>query len=265
MDMAYYYREKGLYRGSGGFVRDILHKDFSSCKERLLVNFFNKHDPYDCFSYLQTMIMKYGLKTIVFYLMSMSSDYDKNISPYNTRFQLLIKEMNDCTLTGIHPSYYITEQPERLAGQIKLLKDITHGDITDSRFHFLRFRLPLSYRNLIDNEITDDYSMGYPDVAGFRAGTCTPFQFYDLERDCETKLKVHPFAFMDVALKNGMQLSPNESIKKIKELADRVMEVNGEFISIWHNESLSDYKEWKGWREVYEQELEHLTNKTKKQ
>lgn len=117
----------------------------------------------------------------------------------------------------------------------------------------------------MENEITDDYSMGYSDKVGFRAGTCSSFQFYDLEKDCETKLRVHPFAFMDVALKNGLNLSPLQAIGKIKNIADEVYKVKGELISIWHNESLSDYKDWQGWRNVYEQQTEYITLLTQKE
>ncbi len=263
VDMAFYYKGKGLYRGIGGFLRDLIHKDFSSCIERIKVDFFGKHDPYNCFSYIQESISKYDLNTLMFYLISLSSDRDKSISPYNTRFQFSIKEMADCSEIGIHPSYYTYEEPERLSEQIKMLKDIIHKNITKSRFHYLRFRLPDSYINLVDNEITDDYSMGYHDNVGFRAGTCSSFQFYDLDKDCETKLRIHPFAFMDVALKNSLKLSTDEAQRKIAGLIDEVRKVDGEFVSIWHNESLSDYKEWKGWREVYEKQVEYLNNKNK--
>ncbi len=262
VDMAFYYKGKGLYRGVGGFVRDLLRRDFSSCMERVKIDFFGKKDPYDCFSFLQNSITHNSLNTLIFYLMSLSSDYDKSISPYNTRFQLSIKDMADYAEIGIHPSYYVYEEPERFSYQAQLLKDIIHKSITKSRFHYIRFRLPESYRNLIDNEITDDYSMGYSDKIGFRAGTCSSFQFYDLDKDCETKLRIHPFAFMDVALKNGMRLNAEQAKQEIISLIDEVKKVEGEFVSVWHNESLSDYKEWQGWREVYETQIEYI-NKTK--
>jgi len=35
-------------------------------------------------------------------------------------------------------------------------------------------------------------------------------------------------------------------------LIEEVRKVNGTFISLWHNESLSEEKRWKGWRTVYE-------------
>lgn len=265
VDMAYYYKGKGLYRSIGGFLRDLIKRDFTSCKERIKIDFFGKEDPYNCFAFLQNHICKNSLKTLIFYLMAPSSDYDKSISPYNTNFQLSIKDMADYADIGIHPSYYVCEEPDRLPSQIQLLKDIVHKNITDARFHYLRFRLPDSYNTLMENEITDDYSMGYSDRIGFRAGTCSSFQFYDLEKDCETKLRVHPFAFMDVALKNGLHLSPLQAFEKIKNIVDEVYKVKGELISVWHNESLSDYKDWQGWRNVYEQQTEYITQLKQKE
>ncbi len=258
VDMAYYYRGKGLYRSVGGFIRDVVKGDFYSCWERIKVVFFHKQDPYDCFAFLQCAISKNELKTLIFYLIASCSDYDKGISPYCTKFQLSIKDMADYTDIGIHPSYYVCDELERLPLQIQLLKNIVHKNITDSRFHYLRFHLPDSYNCLIENGIIEDYSMGYSDRVGFRAGTCHSFQFYDLERDCETKLRIHPFVFMDTALKNSLHLSPTQATEKIKMIVDEVYRVGGELISIWHNESLSDYKEWKGWRKVYEKQIEYI-------
>jgi len=37
---------------------------------------------------------------------------------------------------------------------------------------------------------------------------------------------------------------------------DEVKKVNGTFISLWHNESLSNQKRWKGWQQVYESMLD---------
>ena len=36
----------------------------------------------------------------------------------------------------------------------------------------------------------------------------------------------------------------------------RVKAVDGHFISLWHNETWSDYQQWKGWKTVYERMLE---------
>jgi len=75
----------------------------------------------------------------------------------------------------------------------------------------LRLNLPDTYRNLIDEDITDDYSMGYAALPGFRAGICSPYNFYDLDIEVETKLRVHPFMVMDGTLKDYMKLTPTDA------------------------------------------------------
>ena len=45
---------------------------------------------------------------------------------------------------------------------------------------------------------------------------------------------------------------------QIQLIIDEVKSVNGHFISLWHNETWSDYKEWKGWIHLYEQMLQYI-------
>jgi hypothetical protein len=57
---------------------------------------------------------------------------------------------------------------------------------------------------------------------------------------------------MDSTLNLYMHLSPEEAISRVRILIDKVRKVGGVFSSLWHNETLSDEKQWKGWRIVYE-------------
>ena len=123
--------------------------------------------------------------------------------------------------------------------------------IRRSRQHYLRVSLPETYQNLIDLEIKEDYSMGYASHTGFRAGTCTPFYFYDLDFEIQTPLKVFSFALIDTTLNDYMKLTPKQSLGKIRDLKNEVKAVNGVFITVFHNESLSNYQRWRGWRRVY--------------
>jgi hypothetical protein len=65
---------------------------------------------------------------------------------------------------------------------------------------------------------------------------------------------------MDVALKNSLKLSPQKAFEEIKQMTDYVKQIGGEMISIWHNESLSNKREWFGWRDVYEKIIEYNSN-----
>lgn len=132
------------------------------------------------------------------------------------------------------------------------MKEITGKEITKSRQHYLRLSFPKTYRRLIKQGISEDYTMGYAARVGFRAGICTPFLFYDLKKDRVTNLKAYPFQVMDVTLKNYLSLSTEEAKKTIERLMLEVKNVGGAFISIWHNETLNERDGWAGYKEVFE-------------
>jgi hypothetical protein len=62
---------------------------------------------------------------------------------------------------------------------------------------------------------------------------------------------IHPFAVMDGTLCDYMKLTPEQAIKTIVELIGEVRKVGGTFIPLWHNSTLNNEGEWKGWLEVY--------------
>ncbi len=131
--------------------------------------------------------------------------------------------------------------------------------IVKSRQHFLRLSLPETYQNLADLDITDDFTLGYAQQPGFRAGIANSFLFYDLDHDMPTNLRIHPFTVMDGTLRDYMLLTPQQATEQIKSLIRTVKSVDGTFISLWHNESLSDQKRWTGWKDVYLQLVQEAT------
>ena len=56
---------------------------------------------------------------------------------------------------------------------------------------------------------------------------------------------------MDGSLSVHMELSPEESLAKILELKQTVKNVNGVFVSLMHNETLSETGNWIGWKNIY--------------
>ena len=95
--------------------------------------------------------------------------------------------------------------------------------------------------------------MGYASEIGFRAGICSSFLFYDLDNEQSTSLRIHPFVVMDATLRFYMKIQPAEVFSYISPLVREVKAVNGTFISIWHNETISNKKPWEGWQDVYEE------------
>ncbi len=256
IDSVFAYAQKGLARTIGGYALSLKDMDWESIAERSRVLFAGQQDPFNTFDIQIAYQKKYGFVPIYFILFARYGQYDKNINIRNRSFRFIIKKLSDYAKVGIHPSYNTVEQPQLLNEEISGLEKVINKDVSCSRQHFLRLMLPGTYRNLIENDITDDYSMGYAALTGFRAGICSPFNFYDLDLDEETKLRIHPFAVMDGTMCDYMELTPADAIEQIRVLVNEVKKVNGTFISLWHNESLSDEKRWKGWRRVYEELLE---------
>jgi hypothetical protein len=257
IDIAYAHMGKGFARALGGWAKLILKADICQAKERLLTLLGKISDPYDNFSLHLDLAKKYGHPLLYFVLLGDFSRYDRNSSFKSRGFRKLLQELNEKAVLGIHPSYRSHLRDELFEEEKRRLGDITGRTVTNNRFHFLRLKFPESYRLLISQGINDDYSLGYSSLNGFRASTCTPFFFYDLEKEEKTGLKLHPFLFMDSAMIDHLKLSPAEAIQVIKSLAGQVAKYGGEAIGIWHNYSLSEKDQYKGWQEVLISILEY--------
>jgi len=251
IDNAYAYKHKGFIRILGGLLKSLIKGNDFNQRVNVLLN--KAPDPYDTFKYQYNIHKKYNIKPIYFFLLGDYALNDKNIPIRSKTFQSLIKSISDYYEVGIHPSYSSNSNPNTLVKEIKRLQGITHRNVIKSRQHFLKLNLPYTYRNLIDNDILYDYTMGYAGVPGFRASICSPYHFYDLDNESESNLIVVPFTVMESTFQYYLQMSAKETLNEITTLMSTVKKVNGTFISVWHNESLSnDIEIWKGWREVYE-------------
>jgi hypothetical protein len=259
IDNACAYKHKSLIRSVGGFFTDLIHLKLSEVWSRLIVLLNLKNDPFDTFPKLLRLKKDMNVHTIFFFLIGNYTSFDTNVSASKKKFRLLIKDIVDYASVGLHPSYYSSQDAVMIKKEKERLEDITNMPVQRTRQHYLRFNLPETYQILIDLEIEEDYSMGYASHVGFRASTCTPFYFYDLDFEIQTPLKIFPFALMDTTLNDYMKLTPKQSLGKIKELKEAVKAVNGTFITLFHNESLSDYLRWKGWKRLYESMLKIAT------
>jgi hypothetical protein len=192
--------------------------------------------------------------------MSEYTTFDKNISVGNINYKILIKNVADYCKVGIHPSYFSLKNEQKIKKEKKRLEQIVNFPITKSRQHYLRLDLPDSYQNLVDLEIKEDYTMGYASHYGFRAGTCTPFYFYDLDYEIQTPLKIFPFAVMDGTLKDYLNFTAKRSYDTILRLANEVKKVNGTFIVLFHNETVGGSGRWRGWKDIYENIMRELSD-----
>ncbi|MFT5256480.1 MAG: hypothetical protein ACI9KF_000095 [Arenicella sp.] len=252
IDNAFAYKYKSFLRTFGGFVTDLFKLRLLDVWYRFTVLLNITKDPFDNFQQILKIIKTKNIKTIFFASIGDYTTFDTNVSASKNKYRLLIKDLVDYAVVGLHPSYFTMKDAALLKKEKERLENITNNPVIRSRQHYLRFNLAETYQQLIDLEIEEDHSMGYASRVGFRAGTCTPFYFYDLDFEIQTPLKVFPFALMDTTLNDYMKLTPKQSLGKIRDLKNEVKAVNGTFITLFHNESLSNHLRWRGWRRLYE-------------
>ncbi|NNE32151.1 MAG: hypothetical protein HKN40_07260 [Winogradskyella sp.] len=251
---AYYFKQKGLLRTLGGIFSDIGHLRLKKMYQRFSVLTGFKRDPYDTFKWVITKQKQSKFKFIVLFLIGDYSTYDKNINANKKQFVSLIKSVADYCNVGLKVSYFALEDISVLKKEKIKMEGIINTDLSAVRHSFSKLNLPSSYRNLVELEINQDYSMGYIDTLGFRAGTCTPFQFYDLDFEVQTPLQINPYHCLDFALlKYRSQLDKKEHLQK---LINEIKAVNGTFTPVFHNYTFSNLSLWKGYRSLFNLILE---------
>lgn len=258
IDHPYLYRNKGFILNIFCLFKDLLKRDFLVFRERLFTILFLKEDSYFNFKFLLQLYQKCGVKGLFFVHRGPYGTHDRRYIYPSIKYRKMLKQISKEYPVYIHPSYAASFQKDLLEQEKKKLEQLIGNKIDRSRNHFLRIRIPETFRQLSEIGITHDYSLLYSSKVGFRAGTSIPFPFYDVEKDIETGLIIHPSTVMDVTLRRDYKMNAEESLAKIKEMATKIKAVNGDFITIFHNSTLSESNQWKGWQEMYNQMIKQL-------
>lgn len=240
---------RGLSRTLGGFLLDLGSFKFRSIAERFSVLLGLRKDPFDNFYNLVDIHKKFPIKTMFFFQFAKHSAHDKNISTNNNQFRYLIKSVADYSEVSLSTSFLSSTDKTVLKEEKKQLASLINRPVNYSRLRYNRVNVPATYRNLVETEFTDDFSMGYTHEIGFRAGTCTPFHFYDINMEVRQPLKVHPFAMHDYALLNFN--NKEEVFEKMDKVYRVVKQVKGDFVVVFSNELLGG-KHHLDWMELYQ-------------
>lgn len=260
IDIAWSFQHKGVIRNGGGLVQSLRQGKWSLAKHRLKVLLRKEPDPYDSYEWMDTLHRRYQVKPIYFFHVGLKKNkYDKNISPLNAAFTKLVARTASAYVVGLHPSWQSGDEPLLLEKEKTVLENIIQQKVSFSRQHYIRFTLPQTYRQLMAAGITNEYSMGYGSINGFRASVATPFYWYDLEKEEATALLIHPFCFMEATSFFEQKQGPGQALQELMHYYKVVRENGGQLITIWHNNFLGTDPLFSGWRDVYEEFVRYLS------
>jgi len=261
IDQAFKYKGKSLLRISKALFMTLFSFKWNEFINILSIYFGYRKDPFDKFDTFEKLHSIYHLKAIYFFLFSKKyNKYDINISIQNKEFRNRIRFVAKTAQVGIHPSYQSRYDFKIIDAEIHQLSNVLNVPINSSRQHYLKLRMPNTYKSLISLGIANEYSMGYASMPGFRASTTHSFRFFDLKHEQVSFLKIHPFCVMDATFTTYLKCTEEEAFAYIENLMNNVKKVNGTFISLWHNESMSGEANWKGWEGLYEKMLKKIND-----
>jgi hypothetical protein len=259
IDESYSYKYKSWWRNSGAITKAIVRGQWDKIKERREVIANKKNDPYDSYDWMDHLHEKFSLKPKYFFLVAQrTARYDRNILPGETAQTELIRRHSKKYEVGIHPSWQSGESSKLLEEEIRIMECATGRNINLSRQHFIRFKLPGTFRRLINAGIKEDHSMGYGSINGFRASVASPFYWYDLEREDETPLMLIPFCFMEANSFYEQKFTPAQALDELRHYYKVVKDVNGLLVTLWHNTFLGTDPLFSGWRNTYEQFISEI-------
>lgn len=258
VDQAWQVKNKGLKRTWGNRIKLLLNRNWTEFQQTEKIRKGEIEDAFDQYIYFKKLKEEHQFEMIFFWLLGDYGKFDKNIFYKNPHQIKLIQELKQWAEIGIHPSYASNQSLIQLQKEIHRLENILDEKVTKSRQHYIKLELPTTYQNLIRSGIQEDYTLYYADETGFRAGTCTPFKWFDLSKNETTNLIIQPFCAMDVTLRNYMNLTPKEAMQELIRLKTEVQKVDGTFTVLFHNSNLAN--DWKDWKLVLEAILAFFGN-----
>lgn len=244
IDNPWKHRHKGLVRQAGAWVKSLGNRSLFRERWRTLIG--KQPDPNDTYAEITQLCPP--AQTVFFMLLGTQLPQDSKFGAQHLEFRRLISSLHQKQYRiGIHPSFGSFLSAQTIQAETQQLSDCIGQAVRESRQHFLRYRLPQTFRHLAEAGIWHDYTLCYPDAMGFPCGMGQPFLWYDLEREVCTELWLHPTMLMDRTLVSFMQKDKEALWQDFLGLLEASKKQGGELCLLFHNEALSESGEWLGW------------------
>ena len=256
-----YYSINNAIRSSASWLlkQRKFKKSYLELKEYFEGKLNYKKDAFWTFEKIVELEKSRGFTASYYFMTSGKAKVDNLYNIDEERIRKVIDYLDRNSMeVGFHGGYDSFDNENEFSDQIKELRKVVKNNRFGVRQHFLRFKVPITWRIQSKKGILYDTTLGYADSIGFRAGTSIPFKPYDLEENKILELWEIPLIVMDTSLKNAQycNLSPQEGYEKIIELMETVRKYNGIFTLLFHNSSFD--VSWYEWKELYERIINYI-------
>lgn len=237
VDFAFKYAGLSPIKWLGKLAKNLLNFDLKEAVLQLKSTLNNQHDPYNTYDFINETTQG---QAAYFILMSNNGGFDKNINPKSKALKKLVTKLQkEAVWIGLHPSYASNQKASVVMQEKAQLEHILQTKIIHARQHFLKVELPNTYQTLANQGVLYDYSLFYAEHPGFRASTCLPFTFFNLQENVFTGLTIMPTCIMDTTLQYYKNLAQHKWPEEHHKFAHIVKSYDGIFISLWHNNTFA--------------------------
>jgi peptidoglycan/xylan/chitin deacetylase (PgdA/CDA1 family) len=215
-------------------ISSLMKFRLRECNNQWLWKFKGKESsPYWNFREIMNLERKYDAKSTFYFLAT-----DRDV----LRFRYSLDDLKDELgfihdsgwEIGLHGGYYSYDNADEIIKEKKRIELLINSEITGYRSHYLRFRVPDTWKVLIEAGFTYDSTFGYADRMGFRNGTCYPFNPYDVQEKKELDILEIQMNSMDTTLFDTSR-NYQDRWMRMKHLIDTVMGYNGVITINWHS------------------------------
>ncbi len=186
-------------------VGDIVKRFNPAAAARRIYDAYFRGEPWSSVRRLMDLSERLGIKSH-FYVMGPSEDFMD--STYIMRLPKLLRKVTDEIRArghalGFHPGFLTYNDPAEWMRQRNGVEAVVGLPLREGRHHVLRYDCAITPRIWSDAGMTFDCTLAYPELVGFRSGTCRPHRAYDLVARQTLPLKQLSTAIMEFGLFDG--------------------------------------------------------------
>lgn len=198
-------------------------------------------DPYNTFDWLMGASERRGVRSAFYFICGRTdARYDAGYDLGHPAIDALMRRIHARGHEiGLHPSYGTYLDSDAIAAEADALRaccarlGIEQAE-WGGRMHYLRWRTPATAYGWEQAGMTYDATLGYPNAAGFRCGTCREYRAFDPIAMRPIGIRVRPLIAMEAAVLNGAR-DIGDAHDAFMQLKRACAAVGGNFNLLWHN------------------------------
>lgn len=181
---------------------------------------------------------KYGVPSRFYFMGPSENSMD---SPYVLRLPRLLRQLSDEMasrghIVGYHPCFATANDAGEWRRQRDGLEAVLDRPVREGRQHVLRYSADVTPDIWSDAGMTLDLTLGWPEVTGFRSGTCRRHASYSLRRRRTLPLEQISTSIMDFGLFGGKyrNFSVDAALADCRGAVDACRKFGGSLVILFH-------------------------------